>query len=226
MAIEKESLMKIIHILSTKIVTHGKYFIAVIAIIILGIGLFFLNHTWSKYRDESAQYALSHLIEQFDNNQHSSEPQWEDFLNKAHLEYEKHSSSRLAPYFLGYIVQALEQQNKKEEVLATLETIIAKNNSSLLVSFYKLAGALTKLDLSTEGLRAEGLNELIELAHDNKNQCVDTALFYLGRYYWSRNEITLAQEAWERLIEEQRNEKLAPSPWVGIAKEYLETIAS
>ena len=47
-----------------------------------------------------------------------------------------------------------------------------------------------------------GLQELDGLAHDKKNIFRDSALYYLGLFYWSRDEQEKARMIWRELIDE------------------------
>ena len=60
------------------------------------------------------------------------------------------------------------------------------------------------------------------LAQNKDNMFRDSAQYYLGRYYWAHNQIDDARAVWQQLVDEQRDEKMAPSPWVNQVQEQLE----
>ncbi len=84
--------------------------------------------------------------------------------------------------------------------------------------------ALLLLDHHDEAMQKEGLQQLISLARDKKNPYYDVALFYLGRYYWTHNNVQDAQKVWQELVDNSVMEKAYPSPWVKEAKNALKQI--
>jgi len=115
----------------------------------------------------------------------------------------------------------LLNQNKREEALTTLDTMINTMPESIMLSLYQTERALIQLDSDDESVKSTGLNTLISLAHDTNNKNRDTAQFYLGGYYWAKNDINAAREIWQQLVDEQHDEKLAPSPWMSLVQDKL-----
>ena len=150
-------------------------------------------------------------------------PEWDALLQKFEKNYEKHSNSSLLPYYLGYKVRILLHQNKKDEALATLDTVIADISGSPILPLYQMEQALMQLDSADEALKTTGLDALKKLAQDTSNAYRDSAQFYLGRYYWATNDIDAARAIWQQLVDEQHDEKLAPSPWVQYVQDKLNT---
>lgn len=95
---------------------------------------------------------------------------------------------------------------------------------SPVISLYKIEQALIQMDSADQTIQTIGLNALTELAEDTNNIYRDSAQFYLGRYYWAMDNITAARKVWQQLVDEQRDEKLAPSPWVSFVQDKLNTI--
>ena len=81
--------------------------------------------------------------------------------------------------------------------------------------------ALIQLDSADESLKSSGLDTLKNLASDQHNTYRDSAQFYLGRYYWAMDEVDAARTVWQQLVDEQHDEKLAPSPWVHYVQDKL-----
>ena len=55
------------------------------------------------------------------------------------------------------------------------------------------------MDASDQAFQQKGLQELVSLAREENNPYKDMALFYLGRYYWAKNQIDEAKKAWQEL---------------------------
>lgn len=215
------SVMRTVTTMFTVLVKNIKQLILGLVIVVVGISLFFLYRVWFAYRDESAQRNLGVLIEKYDNALRDKSSDLDDVLKQFEQGYDKNSSSRFAPYFLAYQMDILAEQDKKDEALTKVNEVIARLGSVPLALLYKTTRALMKLDMADEAIQKEGKSELEALAFDKKNQYNDTALFYLGRYYWFCDEVALARETWQTLVNQNQDEKLAVSPWVNQAKHYL-----
>ena len=93
--------------------------------------------------------------------------------------------------------------------------------TSPILPLYQTEQALIQLDMPNDDIRNRGLQSLKTLASDQTNIYRDTAQFYLGRYYWAIDDIESAQNIWQQLIDEQHDEKMAPSPWVQFIQDKL-----
>lgn len=183
--------------------------------------LLFLYNMWSDSRNASAQRVLGNLIESHERAVANKNVDLDNVIKQFQEGYEQNSSSNVAAYFLGYQVDLLIQQNKKDEARIVLDNTITQLCSSPLVPLYKMKRALIKLDNADETTKKEGKAELEALAYDKTNQFKDSALFYLGQYYWFINDIDSARKVWQTLIDEQPKATLFVSPWVDLAKKYL-----
>ena len=181
----------------------------------------FAYKLWSAKRERAAQYDFSALMTEYETMSQDKNPEWEALLKKFEKNYEKHSGSALLPYYLSYKVKILLNQDKKEEALAELNKIITDIPGSPLLSLYQMERALIQLDSADEAIKTAGLDALKNLATDINNKNRDSAQFYLGRYYWAMNDIDAARNIWQQLVDEQHDEKLAPSPWVGFVQDKL-----
>ncbi len=181
----------------------------------------FVYKLWSAKRERAAQYDFSALMTEYETVSQEKNPEWDGLLDKFEKNYEKHASSSLLSYYLSYKVRILLNQNKRDEALATLDTMIDAMPGSPMLSLYEMERALIQLDSADEAIQSTGLNTLISLAHDVHNKNRDSAQFYLGRYYWVKNDIDAARAIWQQLVDEQRDEKLAPSPWVHQVQDKL-----
>ena len=182
---------------------------------------FFAYRLWSIRREQAAQYDFSALMTEYEAVSQDANPEWDVLLSKFEKNYEKHARSSQLPYYLGYKVRILLHQNKKDEALALLDSIIADIPGSPILSLYQMEKALIQLDSSDETLKISGLDTLKNLASDQQNAYRDSAQFYLGRYYWAMDEVDAARTVWQQLVDEQHDEKLAPSPWVHYVQDKL-----
>lgn len=188
------------------------------------VGLFiisFAHKMWSAKRDRAAQYDFSALMTEYETMSQDKNPEWSALLDKFEKNYEKHSGSSLLPYYLSYKVRILLHQDKKDEALAILNTMIADKPGSPILSLYQMERALIQLDSADDALKIVGLDALKNLAQDANNTYRDSAQFYLGRYYWAMNDIDSAHHIWQQLVDEQRDEKMSPSQWVNYVQDKL-----
>lgn len=189
--------------------------------LLLLIGLFFAHKLWVAHRERAAQYDFSELMTEYETMLHEKNPEWSALLEKFETNYQKHSHSSLLPYYLGYKVKILLQQDNRSEALNTLNRAISEMVGSPIVALYEMERALIQLDSENGEEQNIGLQALKTLAHDSNNMFRDSAQYYLGNYYWAHNDIEQARTVWQQLVNEQRDEKMSPSPWVQQVREQL-----
>lgn len=206
---------------SRVIYANDKNVMRVVALVAFLVVLFFARKLWMINREQSAQYDFSALMTEFETVSREKDPQWSSLLEKFETQYKKHSSSSLLPYYLGYKVQILLAQDKKEEALVALDKMITDLSGSPLIALYEMERALIQLDVDDAKLNEIGLDTLKTLAQDKDNMHRDGAQYYLGRYYWANNQVADARAIWQQLVDEQRDEKMAPSPWVDQVQQQL-----
>ncbi len=193
----------------------------VFAIIALGATVFFAHRWWVIKREQAAQSDFSALIHDFETMSRDKNPEWSSLLEKFEEQYAQHASSSLLPYYQSYKVQILLEQGDAQAALASLDNVISALGSSSYVPLYEMERALIQLSSADESVKATGLTALKILAENTKNIFHDSAQFYLGRYYWSTGDVNSARVVWQQLVDEQRDEKIAPSPWVSQVQEQL-----
>lgn len=198
-------------------------FIIFAAFVVAGT-LFFAHRQWIISREQAAQNDFSVLMNEFDKISREKDPQWSQLLEKFEANMSKHSSSSLLPYYNSYKVKILLKQGDSAAALATLDTMIADMKSSHYVPLYEMERALVQLSSSDDALKERGLQSLKKLAENTHNMFRDSAQFYLGRYYWSRGETDAARVVWQQLVDDQRDEKAAPSPWASQVQEQLKLL--
>jgi len=221
MAIQKTTNSSPFKTISSAIRAQSNLIMIVFSVFMGMMVLFFVHKLWVVKRERAAQYDFSSLMTEYETMSHEKNPEWSVLLEKFEKSYKKHSSSSVLPYYLGYKVRILLNQDKKEEALVALNTIIADMPGSPILALYEMERALLQLDSDDEIMRTSGLQALKNLAQDSHNEFRDSAQFYLGRYYWAMNEIDAARQTWQQLVDEQRDEKMSPSPWVNYVQDKL-----
>jgi predicted negative regulator of RcsB-dependent stress response len=200
---------------------NNKNVMRVFALVALLVVIFFVHKFWVINREQSAQYDFAALMTEFETVSRDKDPQWSALLEKFETQYKNHSNSSLLPYYLGYKVQILLAQDKKDEALLTLDTMIKDMPGSPIIALYEMERALIQLDVVDAKLNEVGLETLKALAQNKDNIYRDSAQYYLGRYCWAHNQIADARAIWQQLVDEQRDEKMSPSPWVQEVQQQL-----
>ena len=226
MASQRTTKTTVFDTISKVIFTYSKQiFLGILFVAVLVI-IFFAHKLWVAKREQAAQYDFSALISEYDLMMREKNPQWLELLNKFEDNYKKHAYSSLLPYYQSYKVHILLRQGERDAALATLDEMITTMKASPIIGLYEMERALVKLDSNDIAVNNAGLDELKKLAYDSKNIYNDSAMFYLGRYYWATDQIDDARLVWQKLVDDQRDEKIAPSPWVSQVQEFLQlTIA-
>jgi tetratricopeptide (TPR) repeat protein len=193
----------------------------VVSILLISSGVFYGYTIWKEYANQNAQKYFSSLIIEYNQGRTSEQTDWEALLKKFEKGYENNSNASLLPYYKGYMVAILDKLNRKEEAQTLLKTIISEIQFTPMRALYDFELGLMLLDSSDSDLQSRGEKIVRTLAGDSTSIVYDAALFYLGRYYWAHDNIAAAHEAWQMLVDSQRDAKVAPSPWLEQAKEYL-----
>lgn len=177
-------------------------------------------------RDRNAQVIFSECLTEYYKAMHdASDESWADIEKTFQRGYERSSSSSLAPYFLIFKADSLARQHKLSEALTLMDTILKqlpKDNS--LKDLFILKYALMQIDSQETTIQAQGLQELEKIAHDTHNILRDNALYYLGLYYWTHDNIENAKKLWHTLIDEFSSEERTPSVWAQLAQIKLHSI--
>jgi len=178
--------------------------------------------SYTHKKESAAQVAFAENITLYREAMQGKADIWPQVEQKSSADYEHYKHSSVAPYFLMIKADSLARQEKGAQAVEVIDTVVASlPKEAPVVSLYKTKQALMKIDMQDEASRAQGLDELRKLASDKDNKNSDVAQYYLGLYYWARNEMTEALDVWKNLVASQATEKLAASPWAGLAKEKL-----
>jgi predicted Zn-dependent protease len=188
-------------------------------------------HWYSVHRAQTAQKAFSEDLAEYHNTitGQLGHQNWNMLASIFELGANAYSRTSLAPFYLSYEAETLLKDNRRTEATATMGRSVAlTTQNNPLRSLYALKNTLMKLDeadtaqLST----TEAENELVALAYDTHNLQRDAALYYLGRYYWYKNNHQKAREALQELMTIQSATKNGTSPWVHEAETLLKQITA
>jgi len=201
---------------------YVRYGILAALVLLMLIGLLLGRHFFVSYREQNAQKALSMSLAESFNAQRTVQPDWSMVaVNCAHAA-EDNSSSHLKPYFMALQADALIKAGNTEQALEVMDAMLARMPThDPLVPLYALKGALMSLDAADTLVQERGLKVLEKLASDEANIYRDAAQFYLGHYYWTRDQLDKARAVWQELVAQRRVELGMRSPWADLASSKL-----
>lgn len=202
----------------------NRYVQLMIISVVIGLASASAYVGYSKYRiykNQEAQKILSVCLEEYARAMNGSIESWPTVEMSSQLGYEQHKNADIAPYFLALQVEALLHQGKKDEVQPLLDAMLQRiSSASPLYHFYKTQKALIQMDADDAHIAKQGLDELRVMAQDNKNANRDVALYYVGLYYWTHNQIADAQAEWKELAAQYPT-----SPWTHVVSVQLQQMA-
>jgi len=181
---------------------------------------------WHRSREAAAQKALGECLYAYQEAlQGKDELAWGNVAMLFNVGYEQHSSSALAPYFMMFYADSLLRKSDRAEAIAKMEEAInAAPADSPFINLFKTKLALVKVDDDISAISQEGLQLLKTLADDVDNTSRDMALYYLGLYYWTQDNLNEAKMIWQQLVDAFKHEKIGASPWASLAHTKLEQI--
>jgi len=204
--------------------TNWKPFAIVAGLVVCATAGFYGYRWHAAQGEQAAQVVFADCMNQLAQAQEGTEP-WSSVEQFFKMGYEQHSGSKLAPYFLAYQAEALIKQNKLAEAVVVMEKALdTMPKSSPVYGMYATKQALMNIDSNDAALAQKGLEQLQVLAQDTKNLGQDVALYNLGLYYWSKNDLKKAQEVWAGFAALQKEGK-DTSPWAALAEQKLEYLA-
>ena len=203
------------------VIKNNQKITVLFGIALVCVVLFMGNKLWVVHQNKSAQGYFGVLVMEYNQALQDKNADWDLLRAKFEKGFADHSGSSLIPYYKSYVVAILLQQNNVDEAAALLKTVESDAQSSSMTLLYAIERALIDLDSADSDQQKKGEQALRLLADGTVNQFADMAQFYLGRYYWANDQIAEAREVWEKLVDEQAHEKIAPSPWAQQVKEYL-----
>lgn len=185
----------------------------------------FYGYRWYQAGGQGqAQQVFAECMEEFQKAVSSKTTDaWLNVDMVAKLGHEQHGSSKYGPYFLALRAHAAMQQGKTTQALQVMEQAIqTMSKSDPLILLYKTKFALMKLDDTDTATQKEGLSELQKLAADTNNVNRDAALYYIGSFHWVHNELDMAKQYWNKLLELTSGEH--KSPWAMQAEQLLQQV--
>lgn len=188
-------------------------------------GLFFGYRWYVVYREREAQAVLADYIHKAQTTPNASLAAIEQLFQEG---AQRESSSHLEPYFLVFQANAMVKEGKLDEAIGVMEKAITHmSKDNILLPLFEGKRALMQMDSAVAETQQAGLQKLTELAHNTANPYADMALYFLGHYYWSVNNLEEAKKVWQELIEAQMKEQMgAPSPWAQLAHMKLQQITA
>ncbi len=200
--------------------------IGLAGILVVGGGIYYYR-TILVHKEQAAHQAFEQCYAEF---KKAAEKKSGEFLFEVgkvcELGYEQNKNTHTGPYFLALQADALAQEGKIDKALEVMqEAVNQMSANSELYWMYKTKLGLFKLDSSDEKVKQAGLKELESIAQTKENANKDIALYYLGLYAWSKNQVEEAKQWWQQVerIESKSQDQL--SPWIKMAQEKLLVIA-
>jgi hypothetical protein len=193
-----------------------------VLILIVLVSLFFARRFFVSYREQNAQKALALCLTDIMSAQRATQPDWGMVEAQCAHAASDNSSSNLKPYFMALQAEALIKAGNTTQALVIMDTVIASMSThDPLMPLFALKRALMQLDASQQEVQERGLVHLQNLAADTSNVCADAAQFYVGYYYWTRDQLDKAQEAWQKLEAQQYTQPGMRSPWADLARSKM-----
>jgi len=203
---------------------YGNLLLIGILVAGLGYGGYSIYRWHVIGKEATAQKTFSEAMQLFEQAMGESE-KWADVEGAFALGYEQNSGSKLAPLFQLFQAQALVAQGKRDIALPLMEIAIKKMPSdNPLTGYYKTKVALVKMDDKDTAVRAAGLKELESIANNDGGDAQDVALYYLGSYFLSKDEVEKARVAWQKLEKLPSKSKEEKSPYSQLASEKLKQL--
>jgi predicted negative regulator of RcsB-dependent stress response len=197
-------------------------------VIIFGLGAFIIASFWgyryyTAHQEAAAQIAFAQGVQAYNEAGRGGSIRWPQVELLLQAGYEQHQKSTLAAYFLVYKADVQVKMGKLPEAVETLATALAQlPKDSPFLRLYQMKYALMRMDLPDEAAQKEGLESLRALALDKDNKNNDAALYYLGLYYWGKDDRAQAATTWKELVAVATSkEPMGNSPWAQLAQEKL-----
>jgi tetratricopeptide (TPR) repeat protein len=212
-----------LHSIAQAIERH-KNFIAVILAAGALVIVAFYGYRWYAIRNErQAQMLLAECLHEYDNAR-AGDTTWEKVEQLCQQAYAKDHSAHTAPYLLALQADALTARGQNEKALAVMQQSVDHfPTSSLLYPLYATKYALMQMDSNDESVHATGLAALETFAKTPGLANHDRAAYYLGLYYFGKNDISKAQTVWKDLVEAHKEFPMQ-SPWAQYAATKIDLL--
>jgi predicted negative regulator of RcsB-dependent stress response len=204
---------------------NTKIVIALIGLTAIGFGVYFAFKWHNVKIQQNAQRSFSEAVDtykeaflqSFEQSNKDSKAKWDEVELAFSVGHSQNPNSTISPFFLAYESDAQLKLGKIEEAYKTLNEAIEKMpKDSPYYYLYKIKSALIEIDKIDEHKGIVNLNNLVT---DKNNTFKDMASFYLGEYYWSKNDINKAKEQYQNALSYNPE-----SPWANLSKSKLQKI--
>lgn len=193
--------------------------------ILVLIALFYSYRWYSNRQEQAAQYAFNTLIDEYIELQKQPDADYNTIAQKFAQLYAHYKNSAVGPFIASFHVDALLKAQRHDDAIAVMDMVVtALPKDPNTAALFKTKHALLLLDSVIAEKQEVGLKELEQLADNIDNPHRDYALYHLGLYHWTHNNMQQARVAWQELVDSQEVELSAPSPWVEAVSEKLATI--
>jgi predicted negative regulator of RcsB-dependent stress response len=208
--------------LDTLFYRYLKAILVIFVVFLLFFGLYFGRKQWISWRDQAAQKSLAKMSKRLKKYQDGTLDTSGiiELHAKIAAEKEQFSQATIAPYFLALQAQVFVQEGKLDQAAETLKSAIAMTENVIIKSQLETARALILLDEAPE----QGIVVLQDLIAHEENPLRDVAQFYLGRYYWTHDNVELALVIWKDFLQEQAGHGVSQSPFRPEAEQAVKSL--
>lgn len=205
---------------SYKYVSYAGYSFFALAL----LAVCFWGYRWYRIgQEEKAQEVFSSCMREYERAEQDA-TLWPNAELMFRLGLEQNKSSSMAPYFLAYQAEALLNMGKMSEARVSMKKAVdALSSSSPVATLYATKYALMMMDADESDIQKQGLDDLQRIANDTVRADRDMALYYLGLYYWSQEDVDKARTVWSELLPLVTAEPA--SPWAQLAAQKIEQLA-
>ena len=200
----------------------------------IGTGTYFYRSTQSErdqdvFAEAAGSYEMTLRKFFMGGDPEKENEEWADIELELGSAYNQVPKGQLAAYVKAMQAETLIRQQKIDEALEVLKEAVKMISSSNPIYYLcKTKIALLSLDSKDEKVKKDGLDSLEKLANNKDNHSRDMAIYYMGLYYWTKDDMEKARAEWKVLVDEfifEGEEENKTSPWARVAKSKLDQVA-
>ncbi len=159
----------------------------------------------------------------------SEEEKNQTIISLGDLFVAQHGATSFTPTVLAFVARSLHASGKAEEARLKMHAAEKACSSVDLRDVYALSAALMDVDAQDAAVQSQGVATLKGLAKKTAGAVCDAASYYLGEYFWSKQDYQEARLWWSQLVTlaDKKQTELgsdASSAWVAAAREKLSLI--
>jgi predicted negative regulator of RcsB-dependent stress response len=205
-------------------VTDSKYvrsiFLAGMATIFV-LGIYGVYWTFQKRKTTQAYESLVECLTKYKEGVADDAPDWNTIAALCAEKKAQHKSSNLASYFDLVHGDVLYKSGNFHGAVNAMKEASKRHGKNDISYLIRLKCALMQVDSDQAEWQNEGKEALIKLSEEKQNSMVDLALYQLGRYYYTHNEIEQAKKVWQTLADHSASSNHEPSAWASRAQQKL-----